>query len=79
MADEQVHQYGKGVRKNDGRLVIGIVVIALLGAFILQNRDEVNLTILVFDFSLPLWIALGGTLLISLGVGFMLGRGRYKS
>lgn len=79
MADEEVHQYGKGARRTDGRLVIGIIVILLLGAFILQNRDEVSLSILVFDFSLPLWIALGGTLLISLAVGFMLGRGRYKS
>jgi len=79
MADGEVHTYGKGSRKTDARLVIGILILILLLAFIFQNRDKVELSILMFDVSMPLWIALAGTLVISLGVGFMLGRGRYKA
>ena len=56
----------------------GVVVLLAIGVFIAQNRDEVRLTVLFFDLTVPLWIGLLITVALSMGVGFLLGRGRYK-
>ncbi len=78
MADND-ERYGKKASKVDARLVIGVLVLILIGIFVAQNRDDVQLSILMVDITMPLWIGLLITVVLSLGVGFMLGRGRYKA
>ena len=79
MADEEeVQRFGKKTGKTDGRLVLAIVGLLLAAVFVAQNRDDVQLTLLFFDVTMPLWIGLLITVVISAGAGFLLGRGRYK-
>ena len=61
-------------RRIDGRLVVGGIVLVVLLVFVLQNTDETPLNFLFFDFSAPLWLMLALTVVISLAVGFLLGR-----
>jgi uncharacterized integral membrane protein len=76
--DEEVQRFGKKTGKTDGRLVVAIVGLLLAAVFVAQNRDDVQLTLLFFDVTMPLWIGLLITVVISAGAGFLLGRGRYK-
>ncbi len=78
MAKGDAQQYGKKTGKFDARLVLGVIVAVLIGVFIVQNREDVPLTIFFFEVSMPLWIGLLITVLLSAAVGFLLGRGRYK-
>jgi len=78
MADKDAKQYGKDTNKVDGRIIVGLIVLVLIVIFVMQNRQDVELTLFVFDFTTPLWIGLLVTVLLSMGVGFLLGRGRYK-
>jgi uncharacterized integral membrane protein len=70
--DESVQREGKG--HIDGRLVVGGIILVLLIVFIAQNTYETPLNFLFFDFSAPLWLMLAITVVLSLGIGFLLGR-----
>jgi uncharacterized integral membrane protein len=69
--DELPRQEGRRV---DGRLIVGGIVLVVLLVFVFQNTDETPLHFLFFDFSAPLWLMLALTVVISLAVGFLLGR-----
>lgn len=78
MADEEVHHFGKKTGKADRRLVVGVIALLFAGVFVAQNREEVQLTLFFVDVTMPLWIGLLVTVVISAVAGFLLGRGRYK-
>jgi uncharacterized integral membrane protein len=70
--DAAVQREGKS--HVDGRLVVGGIVLVLLVVFIAQNTYETPLNFLFFDFSAPLWLMLAITVVLSLGIGYLLGR-----
>lgn len=70
-ADRQ--PYGQHGRRVDARLVVAVVVAVLLLAFVFQNTESVGLHWLFFDFSAPLWVMLAITVVVSLGIGWLLG------
>jgi uncharacterized integral membrane protein len=61
-------------RRLDGRVVAGGIVLVLLAIFVIQNTNETGLTFLFWEFSWPLWLTLALTIVISLAIGFLLGR-----
>jgi uncharacterized integral membrane protein len=63
----------------DGRLVVGAIVLVLLVVFIAQNTEDAQLHFLFFDFTASLWLMLTITVVLSLGVGFLLGRRARRS
>jgi uncharacterized integral membrane protein len=65
---------GGGSRRIDARAVIGVLVLVGLLAFVFQNTNRVGFNFLIFDFTAPLWLMLGVTVLLSMGLGFLLGR-----
>ena len=72
------HDDRSGVRLSGKQIGTGIVVL-LLVVFVLQNTDTTSITLLLFDVSVPLWLVLSGTILLSMGVGYALGsRGRSR-
>lgn len=77
MANDDVP--AKDGRRIDSRVVVGIVVLVVLLVFVFQNTEETPLHFLFFDFSAPLWLMLGLTVLLSLGVGYLLGRRRRRT
>lgn len=77
MADEEHVQSAKG--RITPRMVGGIVLAALAVAFILSNREQANVSFLIFDADLALWLVLTLTFAVGLAVGtLVLGRSRYK-
>ena len=86
MADDRRWDAGErsgekeGFRPSGRQIGIGVVVLALV-VFVLQNTDTTSVTLFIFDVSFPLWLVLAGTILISMGVGYVMGsrgRGRKK-
>ncbi|MGZ4680970.1 MAG: LapA family protein [Acidimicrobiales bacterium] len=54
------------------------VLAVLLVVFVLQNTDSTSITLLLFDVTFPLWLVLTGTILISVGIGYLIGSRRRK-
>jgi uncharacterized integral membrane protein len=73
--DEPVPQERRGV---DGRLIVGGIVLVLLLFFVFQNTEEKTLNFLFFDITAPMWLMLAITVVISMAIGFLLGRRRTK-
>jgi uncharacterized integral membrane protein len=61
-----------------GKQIGAGVVLLLLVVFVLQNTDTTSVTVLFFDLTFPLWMVLAIAILLSVGVGFVLGRSRYR-
>jgi len=55
----------------------GLVGLGLL-VFVLQNTDSTSVTVLFFELTFPLWMVLALTILLSVAVGFVLGRSHYR-
>ncbi|AUS81667.1 DUF1049 domain-containing protein [Actinoalloteichus sp. AHMU CJ021] len=51
------------------RLVVGLLLGVLAVVFIVQNRDEVAIRLLVPVVDLPLWTALAGVLVLGMLIG----------
>lgn len=58
------------------KMVIGLVIAVIALAFILQNRDEVVINLLVFRFGAPLWLALLGIFVLGVAAGWLVKRSR---
>jgi uncharacterized integral membrane protein len=69
--------HGGGLRLN-GRQVVGIAIAVLLVVFIAVNNEDVEVSLVFFKVSLPLWIVLAGTALLGVGIGMLLGARRTK-
>ena len=60
--------------------LLALVLVALVAGFILQNREEVTLRVLLFTVSAPLWSASLSLLVVGILIGWLLtGRGKGKS
>ena len=74
------HQEGGDERSGVSPKQIAAGVLAvLLVIFVLQNTDSTSITLLVFDVTFPLWLVLTGTILLSVGIGYLLGSRRRRS
>lgn len=58
----------------NGQTVGIAAIVILLLAFVLSNRDDVNIDFLVFDINVALIWVLVGTALFGAAAGFLLGR-----
>ncbi|MCP2333043.1 MULTISPECIES: lipopolysaccharide assembly protein LapA domain-containing protein [Actinoalloteichus] len=56
-------------RRSLTRLVVGLLLGVLAVVFIVQNRDEVAIRLLVPVVDLPLWTALAGVLVLGMLIG----------
>ena len=56
------------------KLIVALVLIALAIVFIVQNRQHVNIYLLLWTISGPMWSALTGMLVFGVIVGFLLVR-----
>ena len=69
MTDEQP----QNIKSTNDRIGIGIIVtvlvVGILGVFVWQNRDSVEIEFLFFGVSLPLWAVVG----IFIALGALLG------
>ena len=67
-----------GFRPSAKQIGAGIIALVLV-IFVLQNTDSTSVTLLVFDLNFPLWMVLALTIVLSLGVGYVLGsRGKVR-
>ena len=74
--DSQVER--DGFHPSGKQIGAGVILLVLV-IFVLQNTDSTSITLLVFDVTFPLWLVLAGTILLSLGVGYVLGsRGKVR-
>ncbi len=64
---------GRGVQVS-GQTIGVIVIVIVLVAFVLANRDEVKIDFLVFHINVALIWVLLGTALFGAAAGFLLGR-----
>lgn len=60
------------------RTLAGIVLAILLVVFIVMNREETEISFIVFDSTTSLWVALALAAAGGLAAGFLLGRRRYR-
>lgn len=58
------------------KLIVALVLVALAIVFIVQNRQETNIYLLLWTISGPLWSALTGVLVFGGVAGFLLVRRR---
>ena len=84
MADDRRWESGRdrsdqaGFRPSGRQIGAGIIGFLLL-VFVLQNTDSTSLTLLIFDVTFPLWLVLAGTIVLSVGIGYVMGsRGRSR-
>lgn len=60
------------------RLVIAGVALLVVVVLLAQNSERVELTLLVWSFTLPLWLALGLMVLLGAGLGQAIGMWRKR-
>ena len=60
------------------RTLGGVLVAALIVLFIVLNRDETEISFIVFTARTALWLALGVAAVGGFVAGFLLGRQRYR-
>jgi uncharacterized integral membrane protein len=61
-----------------GRQVVGAIIAVLLLVFIITNRDSAEVSLVVTDVTLPLWLVLAITVLLGVVVGMAIGSHRAK-
>ena len=54
---------------------IAIVAAVIVLIFALQNAEEANVSVLVWDVNIPLWMVIAGSAVLGFVVGWFLGRG----
>ncbi len=60
------------------RTIAGLIIAALIVVFIALNRDETEISFIVFDAQTALWIALTIAAAGGFVAGFLIGRHRYR-
>ncbi|OLT21109.1 hypothetical protein BJF78_08570 [Pseudonocardia sp. CNS-139] len=63
-------------RRVSPRLVIALVIVVLVGIFVAQNRDTVQIQLFAVTVTSPVWLLLVIMVLIGVLVGLLLGRRR---
>ncbi|MGH3343210.1 MAG: LapA family protein [Carbonactinosporaceae bacterium] len=60
------------------RLVVGVVLAVLAVVFVVENGTETRIRVLIPVISMPLWIALAGTLVVGFVAGFLISARRHR-
>jgi uncharacterized integral membrane protein len=85
MADELEPFRGGVEKKGDGSLeprrfttrqLVGGGLVAIVVVLVLQNTNNANLHLLLFTVAYPLWLVLGGIMVVSFLAGWLFGRAR---
>ncbi len=77
-----IHQEGEASAEGfrpSGRQIVGAIIAILLVIFIIANNDDVVVSLVVTDATLPMWLVLGVTALLGFGVGMMMGARRTRA
>jgi uncharacterized integral membrane protein len=61
------------------RTILGLVIAALVVLFIALNRDETEVSFVLFDQQTSLWVALTFAAAGGFVAGFLIGRRRYRT
>ena len=67
-----------GIGSLSYRTIAGLVIAVLIVIFIALNRDETDISFIVFDAQTALWIALTVAAAGGFVAGFLIGRHRYR-
>ena len=73
MGAQEGGDFWRGLATNP-RVWLGVVIAVLAIAFILQNRDSVQVDLLTFQFSAPQWVTLLVVFLAGLATGLLWSR-----
>jgi uncharacterized integral membrane protein len=69
----------RGIGGLSYRTIAGIAVAVLIVVFIALNRDETEISFIVFSTQTALWIALTVAAVGGFVAGFLIGRHRYRT
>lgn len=61
------------------RTIAGLVIVVLVIVFVARNRDETEISFIVYKSTTALWVALAVAAAAGFVAGFLLGRHRYRS
>ena len=81
MADELEPVRRGGVpepRRLTPRQIVGGVLVAVVVVLVLQNTNNANVHLLLFTTSEPMWLVLGGIMLVSFLAGWLVGGRRAR-
>ena len=67
-----------GVAGLSYRTLAGVALLVLVVVFIALNRDETEISFIVFTATTSLWVALALTAAAGFVAGFLIGRRRYR-
>ena len=62
-------QAAKPSKKISGRGIIGIIIAVIAVIFMIQNTDDAQISLLMFDVTLPLWIVILVVFLLGMFLG----------
>lgn len=62
-----------------GRNIVGDIIIVILVAFLLQNREKTELTLLFWTITAGLWLLLAAAVVLAFVAGLLFGRSAGKS
>ena len=57
------------------KAIIAIVAAVVVLIFALQNAEEANVSVLLWDVHIPVWMVIAGSAVLGFVVGWFLGRG----
>lgn len=75
---EQVDRRRDGIAGLSWRTIAGIALALLVALFVALNRDETEVSFVLFEKQTALWIALMVAALGGFAAGFLIGRRRYR-
>jgi len=81
MADELEPVRRGGVPEPRGftpRQIVGGALVAVVVVLVLQNTNSANVHLLLFTASAPMWLVLGGIMLMSFAAGWLVGGHRAR-
>ena len=65
-------------RRFTPRQVAGGVLVAIVVVLVLQNTNNANVHLLLFTTSYPMWLVLGGVMVVSFLAGWLVGGRRSR-
>jgi uncharacterized integral membrane protein len=63
-------------RRFTPRQIVGGVLVAIVVVLVLQNTNNADVHLLLFTASYPMWLVLGGIMIVSFLAGWLFGRAR---
>ena len=75
---ERDRRAGRSFPEVSPRTIVALVLAVLVLVFVALNRDETEISFVVFTATTPVWIALGVAAAGGFAAGFLLGRRTYR-